>query len=403
MALQRIRRSMRRLTAAFFLQCCLAMAAWPEAAAPAVHLSIVDWRTIVVFQYARDRCTDTDTPDTPDAPARAFRDYRSQVHLFATHDDNRALIGQGFDSLHHPCSIVFRGRHSAAPRDFSDREWLTAFYTDDGRHIVALVHDEFQGNLRKALCPGGTYLACWENALTLAKSTDGGATFVEQPAPHNLVASLPYRYQGELGRPIGYFQPSNIVRKDRHVYVMFHAEGFREQAAGTCVARSPDIGGPSSWRGWDGSGFDAVFVDPYVGSFRDVARHVCRPVGQGSLFDFGSLTYDETSHQFVAVTSVPHGSGNAVTPPGAYVATSTDLIHWAQPALLVSEAELRSLDPSDQNLYGFFSLIDERSDARDFGSISGIPRLYLYYVESDQAHAPYVRRLVKLAVSFGRS
>jgi hypothetical protein len=274
MALQRIRRPMRRLTAAFFLQCCIAMAAWPEAAAPAVQLSIVDWRTIVVFQYAKDRCTDTDTPD---APARAFRDYRGQVHLFATHDDNRALIGQGFDSLHHPCSIVFRGRHSAAPRDFSDRQWLTAFYTDDGRHI------------------------------------------------------------------------------------------------------------------------------PYVGSFRDVARHVCRPVGQGSLFDFGSLTYDETSHQFVAVTSVPHGSGNAVTPPGAYVATSTDLIHWAQPALLVAEAELRSLDPSDQNLYGFFSLIDERSGARDFGSISGNQRLYLYYVESDQAHAPYVRRLVKLAVSLGRS
>jgi hypothetical protein len=102
------------------------------------------------------------------------------------------------------------------------------------------------------------------------------------------------------------------------------------------------------------------------------------------------------------MTSVPHGSGNAVTPPGAYVATSTDLIHWSQPALLVSEADLRSHDPTEHNFYGFFSLIEEGSDASNFSRISAEPRLYLYYVESDQAHAPYVRSLVKRAVRVGR-
>jgi hypothetical protein len=396
---QGIGRATGQLTAAFLLQSCLAPAALSQAAASVAHLSIADWHKTVQFRYASDRCTDTDTPD---APPRAFRDYHGQVHLFATHDDNRALVGRDFNNLHHPCSIVFRGRHAASAREFSDREWLTAFYTDDGRHIVALVHDEFQGNLRKASCPSGSYIACWENNLTLATSTDGGSTFVEKPAPHNLVASLPYRYQGELGRPIGYFQPSNIVRKDGHFYVMFHAEAFGQQAWGTCVARSDDIDSPTSWRGWDGAGFNAVFVDPYIGTQRDIKSHVCLPVGKGGLFDFGSLTYDETSKEFLAVTSIPHGSGNAFTPPGAYVATSRDLIHWSQPELLVSEGQLKSHDTSDQNFYGFFSLIDERSGALDFSSISGDPSLYLYFVELDQAYAPYARRLVKLAVSIGR-
>ena len=396
------RRASPRLIAALLLHWWVAMAAWPEAtvpAAPAAHLAIADWRMSVVFRYDSDRCTDTDTPD---APARAFRDSRGRVHLFATHDDNRALIGRDFDHLRHPCGIVFRGRHSAAPGDFSDRAWLTAFSTDDGRHVVALVHDEFQGNLHRASCPGGSYLACWENALTLATSMDDGATFVEKRAPDNLVASLPYPYQGELGRPIGYFQPSNIVRKDGHFYVLFHAEAFRRQAAGTCVARAAGIDDPKSWRAWDGGGFNAVFIDPYAGKTSDAAAHVCKPVGQGSLFDFGSLTYDETSAQFLAVTSVPHGSGNAVTPPGAYVAASTDLIHWSPPAPLVTEAELKAHDASDHNVYGFFSLIDERSGARDFSSISEEPRLQLYVVESDQAHAPYVRSLVKMSVSIVR-
>ena len=374
------------------------LAAPALAAPPPTPALAIGWQKVTVFRWSTDRCVESDTPD---APPRAFRDARGRVHLFATHQDNRALTGPDFEHLKHPCTVVYRGRHSGAPQDFSDRQWLAAFATDDGRRIHALVHDEFQGNLRRRLCPSGVYFACWENAITLAVSNDGGESFQAPPPPHQLIASLPYPYQGDIGRPIGYFQPSNIVREGGHYAVMFHAEAFMAQQGGTCLARTDDLDDAGSWRAWDGSGYGHRFENPYTSS-APAAAHVCAPVGTGSLFDVGSVTYEPGTQRFIAVTSVPHGSGNAATPPGVYVAASTDLIRWSAPALLIRESEFAAHDAGADDQYGYYSLIDEASTARDFSTISAHPSLYLYYVELDQALPPYKRNLVKLPVSLVR-
>jgi hypothetical protein len=363
------------------------------------QISIARWEKAVVFRWKFDKCTQTDIPDEP---PRAFRDYRGTVHLFATHEDNRILIGKDFYHLLHPCKIAFIGHHSSIFSDFSDRVWLTSFYTEDGRHITALAHDEFQGNLRNDLCPSGSYMSCWENAITMVTSDDGGATFVEPKAPKNVVASIPYPYQGEVGRPIGYFQPSNIVSITGAHYVMIHAEAFSAQQYGVCVAKSTSIRDPSAWRAWDGHGYHIAFVDPYVSQINDESAHVCAPVGKGSLFDFGSLTLDPVAGIFYAITAIAHGTGNSSTPPGAYVSTSRDLIQWSAPKLLVSEAELKSRDPEISNNYGFFSMIDEGSNSADFSTISARPKLFLYYVEMNQRNPPYDRNLVKLPLQLAR-
>ncbi len=74
-------------------------------------------------------------------------------------------------------------------------------------------------------CPSGEYMECWYNAVTFAKSTDGGATYTHATAPGHLVACAPYEYEPDSGA-WGLFGPSNIVYnpKDGYFYAMSHME-----------------------------------------------------------------------------------------------------------------------------------------------------------------------------------
>src|SRR5438309_2348383 len=93
----------------------------------------------VVYSWYTDRCSADDTPDTP---PRAFRDFSGDVHLVSTHEANRALVGRDFAHFRHECAVIYQGSHSDDPSRYSDRQWLTSFYTEDGRRIHALVHNE---------------------------------------------------------------------------------------------------------------------------------------------------------------------------------------------------------------------------------------------------------------------
>jgi len=367
----------------------LVAAAAPSAAAGEPSLAVAPGTPEqVVFDWDRDRCTKTDIPD---APPRAFRDFRGDVHLLATHQDNRQFVGPDFDRLTHPCAVIYEGERSADPGAFDDRQWLVAFQTDDGRTIHALVHNEFQGNTHPGLCPSGKYMSCWYNAITYAVSTDGGETFHAPAAPANLVAAPPVPYDGNAGKPVGYFQPTNIVRgPDGAFYFMFLSSGVAGRPGGVCVVRSPSPERPQSWRAWDGEGFNARLAGVYSG---DLSPGSCAAVGRGSLFELGSLSYDRTSGLFVYLGAISVGKGDKAHPPGAYYATSRDLISWSKPVRLFTSPK----DPKTR--YGLFALIDEGSQARDFSEISGYDRLYLYYVKFDLTRQPYARIMVKAKVA----
>jgi len=347
---------------------------------------------VVLFSWYKDRCEQTDIPD---APARAFRDYKGQVHLIATHERNRALVGPDFDHLHHSCTVIYQGAHSDDPSLFDDRQWLTSFTTVDGRNIYAIVHNEYQGNLRRSVCPSSSYNSCWRNSLTFAVSHDGGYSFHEPVGSQKIIATLPYPYRGELGHPAGYFQPTNIVYKDKAYFVMFHAEALGAQHWGECLAKTTEPTDPRSWRAWDGKGFNVGFLDANSVRAGQADAHVCQPIGVGHFYDVGSLSYDPASDLFILVSFIPKGQGSSETPPGAYFATSPDLVMWSPSVLIVSAETLdRHAGPTNVR-YGFFSMIDEASSRHDFSEIDPSPSLFLYYVRFYPDSPPYSRTLVK--------
>jgi hypothetical protein len=147
----------------------------------------------VVFDYTRDRC---DEVDIPDAPARVFRDAQGRLQLIASHHMARRMIGTSLDAMVRDCRVVLSSHGSARPERFDDSEWLMAPYTLDGRTIHALVHMEYHGQDHgPAQCPSGRNDLCWYDAITLAVSRDGGATYTHAEPPAHVVAAPPWEYR----------------------------------------------------------------------------------------------------------------------------------------------------------------------------------------------------------------
>jgi hypothetical protein len=69
---------------------------------------------------------------------------------------------------------------------------------------------------------------------------------------------------------------------------------------------------------------------------------------------------------------------NTLGPPGMYLTTSTDMIHWSRPSLVVTTDELLSEDGPGSWTYAYFSLIDPDAEDLNFSTLGDHP--YLYYV-----------------------
>ncbi|HET8728741.1 MAG TPA: hypothetical protein VFO41_14635 [Alphaproteobacteria bacterium] len=350
-----------------------------------------------VFRWETDRCGPHDIPDTA---ARAFRDADGRVHLIASHSVNRALVGPDLDSVSPNCSVLFQGGNRGDPSQYDDRSWLAAFHTEDGRTIHALVHTEFQGHRRKALCPSGRYLTCWSNSITYAVSTDGGYSFRRPAPPNHLVAGLPYRYPGETDHNIGLFAPTNIIEHDGFYYALIFAERFRKQAHGTCVIRTDRLDDPQSWRAWDGDGFTIRFADPYREAIADESRHTCAPVGRGKLTrPVNALIRHEPSGLFVAVmTGRRPLRPDAAPTSGIFTSTSADLIHWSEPNLVLAAPTLHDHDCGDGQFLHYPSLLDPDDRSRNFENTDGSAFLYLTRFEMDGCRVGWNRDLVRLPV-----
>jgi hypothetical protein len=64
-----------------------------------------------------------------------------------------------------------------------------------------------------------------------------------------------------------------------------------------------------------------------------------------------------------------------------YLTTSTDMVHWSEPTLVVTLNQLLSEDPAGSWLYAYFSLMDPDAPDLNFNTIGDHP--YLYYVRLD--------------------
>jgi hypothetical protein len=329
----------------------------------------------VVFDWSEEACEPTQNPDLP---VRAFRDAKGRTQLLLAHFDNFRMIGPSLDRLEVDCDPVMLSHRSPSVRRYEDREWIASLFTGDGRTIWALIHNEYQGNRHRGRCPSGRYYNCWYNAITLARSVDGGRTYRHARPPGHVVAAAPYRYRPDRG-PAGVFAPSNIVSGAggwRYALVRVRNPGG---VRGTCVMRTRHVQEPGSWRAWDGDGFDDVFTDPYRSKPRNGTP--CAPVGAGRIAEMGeSLTYNTVLGRYLLVGLAPPGE-RSIGPKvsGIYFSTSEDLVHWTQRRLVTRALTRHSYRCGDPSPLAYPSLVDPDSPSRTFATTGAHP--YLYYTQ----------------------
>ena len=347
-----------------------------------------------VFDWGESAC---EPVMYPDLPVRAFRDYQGQVQLLISHFDNFRLIGPSLDQLAVDCEPVLLSHRSALPNRFQDREWIGSIFTRDGKTVWALLHDEYQGNRHRGRCPSHSYYRCWYNAITLARSSDGGRSYAEATPPDQLVAAAPHRYRPDAG-PAGVFTPSDIVvGADGAKYALVRVRDPGGER-GTCLIRTRSIQRPDSWRAWNGSGFDGRFSDPYEVERR--RRMPCAPVGAGRIAEMAeSLTYNTTLGRYLLVGLAPPGE-ESIGPKatGIYFSTSEDLVHWSERKLITRAVTPHNYVCGGPSPLAYPSLIDPGSSSRTFATSGAHPYLYYTQFRYRDCHKTPERDLMRVAL-----
>jgi hypothetical protein len=361
---------------------------------------------VQVYDWSTQKCNNDDIPDQA---TRAFRDVNDQVVLVNSHHTTRRYQGPTLATVTHNCSIMMGSGKNPDPSMFDDREWLATTWTPEGATVYGLIHSEYQGynHEPEGFCiRSGEQFSekqkCWYNTLTLTKSTNNGATFQHATPPNHFVAGPAYQYARGIG-PIGYFQPSNIVRgRDGYLYLLSHVQDYGVQPVGSCLMRTNNIDDPGSWRLWDGSGFRRRSLDPYRNVISDPAQHVCAPVSPhiGTMSE--TLTWNTYFKKWVLVGSW-QGPGAAPYPDsGFYYFTSDDLVNWALPKLLM-KARLpwtwRCSDGIPEQVRDP-SLLDNDSQSRNFDTTGQRPYIYFTRFNISGCFTSLDRDLIRIPIEF---
>jgi hypothetical protein len=72
--------------------------------------------------------------------------------------------------------------------------------------------------------------------------------------------------------------------------------------------------------------------------------------------------------------------------PGLYLTTSTDLVNWTTPTLVVTVQDLMAVDPPGNWLYAYFSLIDPNATDLNFETIGDQPYVYFVRLNTDDVY-----------------
>ena len=350
---------------------------------------------VFVFDWSVNKCGDYDIPDEP---TRAFKDDTGKVQLWNQQPTNhRWIANTTLDSPYtHPCAVIMSSSGSCTASNYNYKEWLSSPWTADGKTIYALVHNEYHGVNCSAGCPSSN--ACWYNAITSAYSTNSGATFTQLAAPSHLAAMIPYQFTQD--GPNGYFMPSNIVSsRDGYYYAMFRAEPHALQQFGACIMRTRDLSDPSSWRGWNGTGFTVQFINPYFVTTNPGA-HVCAPVDFNSIGTITeSLTYNTYFRKWMllgnSIGDPPNGK-----PRGCTTRSPTTSSTGATPNLLM-EAEVRwATDCMKPDPIKDPSLLDPASTSRNFETVGQTGQLFYTWYHMDGCNGTLDRDLIRVPIQF---
>jgi hypothetical protein len=400
----------------------------------------------VVFDPATSLCSPAFTTDQP---VHAFRSNPPSTYvaltLPQTQDVNRLAYGPNMDDLTEDCTNVLDhngAAHGGATNDDNSSyhwgEHIGATYRlPNSDTVVALIHNEYHGDAhhgdaQPVKCstsdPGHGLSYCWEGAITQAKSDSNG--LFQHPwgagPPAHRVANIPHKYTdyntsvaNEWGAN-GYRGPTNIVKdpNSSYYYSIFNAQQFpknkfdpndptltplerekanaqAQQGFGSCVMRTSNLDDPSSWRAWDGSGFNVQFVNPYTYQFTATdtpAQHVCKPLPQIGNLVPRSLTYNTYFQKFMLV-------GNNA---GDFLfSLSNDVVNWSSPTLLLDAPTQAEACQAGDASVGMPSVIDPGDGTANFERPDDT--VYLFFVKTrwaNQTCLPVSRQLVRVAIRF---
>lgn len=308
------------------------------------------------------------------------------------------------------------------PTRFRDHQWLYAPYLLPGptQRIYSFVHNEYHGNdcstdvpmyvdpycassgtaARDGCSTGDFPFHCWYSSVTLATSDgtetqwdgtrwDGttatnaarsgqaampnvlGAVYLHPTsAPGDsspyLVASIPYQYRKDWGRH-GYGSVSNIIKsnEDGKYYMLVLAYQGTTSAStdqGVCLLQTSDLSQPTSWRAWDGQGFNRTLTDPYHPPPGDnAADHRCEYVAPSTIgTDLAprSVRYDTYLKKYIFTAN---GGTNQEK---VYYSLSDDFVNWSPPQLLMQpSAPLPG--QCAESLPTYASILDPNDPAND--------------------------------------
>jgi hypothetical protein len=312
--------------------------------------------TDTVFDWSVQQCNELDLPDNP---ARFFRNNNGTLTLVAGNAPNvyvtkaptfstAALTAPGA----HICSSpALPSTDNSFPYTFNNQEWIFATYKE-GSTVHAIIHNEFHDTTYGDPCLPAVSTPnnpCWYNVLTHASSLNEGASFTQSsPPPSNLIAAPPDPWNpGAIAPPFdggpyfyGYQGSTNVVQKDGYYYTIFVRETDPDNAlaakSGHCIMRTNNLNDPSSWRAWDGKGFDYVMNAPYdsLGNPDPITNaDGCARLSVSELSGyFGrGLTYNTSLLQYVLV-----GEGIVGSNCGFFFSLSPDLITWSPAKFLMS-------------------------------------------------------------------
>jgi hypothetical protein len=313
-----------------------------------------------------------DGNDVPDVNARAFRNDRGDTVLFALHDLNRPLTGPDLNHLSIDCQSAYAAKGDSDPAHYDDHAWIAAVWTQDGRHVAALGHEEYHANEHPGRCRGANAMACWYNTIIELKSDDGGRNFVKPRAP--VVAAAPFRQDVDQTRHRGFFNPSNIIRFGDDWYMFASTTGWAGQPYGACLFRTATPEDPTSWRAYDGSRFSIAYADPYASP--SAPPRPCAIIAPFRV-PVGAVVRARGAERFLAVWQAKKDDG-AFPVSGFYQASSADLLHWSAPRLLLAGETLYD-DPCSApgELVNYPSVLASDSRSRDYEDVGA--HAWLYY------------------------
>jgi hypothetical protein len=349
----------------------------------------------VVYDWSTQRCA---PDDFPDMPIRPFRDAQGNVQVNRSRPNNMRFVGPNLNSIKPLCNVTLKSALDSDPSHYNYQTWIQAPYTEDGKTVYAIVHDEHN-------CQdfGDQNCSYWNMAF--AVSTDGGATFHIPTSPGNLVASTPYKYEPGAGM-YGLLGGSNIVKgKDGLYYMLVLNKEYKKAEQHTCLLRTNNLSDPSSWRAWDGKGFNMTLIDPYTATGFQPSEHDCPAVDTDIHQLDGmseSLIYDTYLNRYVAVSLNVTFVGNRTVWGIAYD-LSDDLIHWDNRKVLIPIELSTFTGAGGPDGAGYAILLDPNSPSRNFETAGKTAYIYFTRFNGYSGISPYDDDLVRFPIEFFRT